>query len=59
MGPYWALLEPPWAVLEACWDMLAAWMALLGCLGSFGEPKGGSMAAQGPPGVGAMHDKLR
>ena len=58
MGPYWALLEPPWAVLEACWDMLAAWMALLNRFGAFGEPQGGSMAAQGPPGVGVVFARV-
>ena len=35
--------------------MLAAWMALLGRLGAFGEPQGGAVAAQGPPKVGPIH----
>ena len=59
MRPSWALFELSWAVLEACWALLAAWMALLGRLGAFGELQGSSMAAQGPPGVGVMHARLR
>ena len=35
--------------------MLAAVVSFLGCFGSPGEPQGGAMAAQGPPGVGAVH----
>ena len=58
MGPSWALLEPSWAVLEACWAMLAAWMAILARLGKLGEPEGGTMAAQGPSGVGVMQSAL-
>ena len=61
LGRYEAILgvlEPFWAVLEACWAMLAAWTALLGRFGAFGEPQGGSMAAQGPPGVGVMQSSL-
>ena len=54
MGPYWALLELSWAVLEACRAVLVALVAFLGRLGSLGEPQGGAMAAQGPPGVGGM-----
>ena len=46
------------AVLEACWAMLAAWMALLGRFGTFGEPQGGAMAAQGPPKVWPIHAEL-
>ena len=44
-GPFWK----PWRA------MLAAWMALLGRLGTFGDPLGSAMPAQGPPGVGVVH----
>ena len=54
-GPSWALLEPSWAVLEACWAMLAAWMALLGRFGVFGEARGRTIAAHGPPKGGPIH----
>ena len=45
--------------MEACFAILAAWMTFLGRLGSLGEPQGGAMAAQGPPGVGAVHASKR
>ena len=45
--------------MEAAWAILAAWMALLGRLGSLGEPQGGAVAAQGPPGVGVVQSGLR
>ena len=54
MGSSWALLGQSWAVLEACKAVLAAVLSFLGRLGSLGEPPGGAMAAQGPPGVGGM-----
>ena len=51
LGAILAVLTRSWAVLESSW---AAWVCFLGRRGSFGEPQGGAMAAQGPPAIGAM-----
>ena len=47
---FWAVWRPSWAVLEASWAILVAWVGFLGRHGSPGEPQGGAMTAQVPPG---------